>query len=389
MITKFDYFYGGHVEMENLGFQGLRVDDRVESDAHLNTVINESRSIAELMDGLNYDTLWLAEHHFQREGYGGIPNIPMLSLYLAQATENLKFGAFFNTIPAWHPLRLAEDFATVDIMTGSRVRFGIGRGYINREVETLGSPLDDDEENREKFEEQVEIIFKAWNEQSFSHHGKYYDLPAKVIYREKELEEITLVPRPVNRPVECWQPIFSVSPRGIDFMIKHGIKGVVPSGGRAHKIAMQWRESLCRAGRDTQLGEELALVLQIHIADTQEKAIREATVWFEEQLKVLSPLGRMPQLSREQILATYDPETAPTAGLPTVHDLVRDRAWICGPPEHVYEKLCEIQEEFPGLERVCIGAGALAIPPSAIRKDIEWFGKDILPKFQSATPPTT
>ena len=108
-----------------------------------------------------------------------------LSLYLAQATENLKFGAFFNTIPAWHPLRLAEDFATVDIMTGGRVRFGIGRGYINREVETLGSPLDDDEENREKFEEQVEIIFKAWNEQSFSHRGKYYDLPAKVIYREE------------------------------------------------------------------------------------------------------------------------------------------------------------------------------------------------------------
>ena len=309
----------------------------------------------------------------------------MLSLYLAQAPENLKFGAFFNTIPAWHPLRLAEDFATVDIMTSGRVRFGIGRGYINREVETLGSPLDDDEENREKFEEQVEIIFKAWNEQSFAHHGKYYNLPAKVIYREQELEEITLVPRPVNRPVECWQPIFSASPRGIDFMVKHGIKGVVPSGGRAHKIAETWRESLLRAGRDTRLGEELALVLQIHIADTQEKAIREATVWFEEQLKVLSPLGRMPQLSREQILATYDPETAPTAGLPTVHDLVRDRAWICGPPEHVYEKLCEIQEEFPGLERVCIGAGALAIPPSAIRKDISWFGKEVLPKFQATT----
>ena len=95
MITKFDYFYGGHVEMENLGFQGLPVDDRVESDAHLNTVIDESRSIAELMDGLNFDTLWLAEHHFQREGYGCVPNIPMLSLYLAQTTKNLKFGGFF------------------------------------------------------------------------------------------------------------------------------------------------------------------------------------------------------------------------------------------------------------------------------------------------------
>ena len=100
---------------------------------------------------------------------------------------------------------------------------------------------------------------------------------------------------------------------------------------------------------------------------------------------MLAPLGRMPQLSREQILATYDLETAPNAELPTVHDLVRDRAWICGSPAHVYEKLCEIQEEFPGLERVCIGAGALAIPPSAIRKDIERFGREVLPKFQSTT----
>ena len=308
MITKFDYFYGGHVEMDNMGFQGLRVDDRIESDGHLASVFDEARSIAQLMDKLNFDTLWLAEHHFQREGYGGIPNIPMLSLYLAQNTDRLKFGGFFNTIPAWHPLRLAEDFAMADILTQGRVRFGIGRGYIPREVETLGSPLEDDAANRELFEEQVEIIFKAWNEQSFSHRGVHYDLPARVLNRGQELEEITLVPRPFNLPVECWQPIFSASPRGIDFMVKHGIKGVVPGGPRVDEIAANWREAHLRAGRNTELGEGLALVLQIHIADTEEQAIQEATVWFEEQLKVLAPLGRMPTLTEEQIQATFDPE---------------------------------------------------------------------------------
>ena len=381
MITNFDYFYGGHVEMNNMGFPGLCVDDRIESDEQLASVFSEARSLAELMDELNFDTLWLAEHHFQREGYGCIPNIPMLSVYLAQTTKRVKFGGFFNVVPTWHPLRLAEDFATADVITKGRVRFGIGRGYINREVETLGSPLDDDEANREKFEEQVEIIFKAWNKQSFQHRGKYYNLPAQVKYREQELDEITLVPRPSTRPVECWQPIFSATPRGIDFMVKHGIKGVVPAGGRAHQIATKWREALSLSGRETILGEGLALVLQIHIADTQEKAIKEASVWFEEQLKVLAPLGRMPQLSQEQILATYSATKAPSAGLPTVHDLVRDGAWICGPPEHVFERLCEIQETFPGLARVSVGAGALAFPPSVLRQDIEWFGKEVLPKF--------
>lgn len=384
MITKIDYFYGGHVEMDNMGFQGLRVDDRIESDAHLASVFEEARSIAQLMDKLNFDTLWLAEHHFQREGYGGIPNIPMLSLYLAQNTERLKFGGFFNTIPAWHPLRLAEDFAMADILTKGRVRFGIGRGYIPREVETLGSPLEDDVANRELFEEQVEIIFKAWNEQSFSHRGMHYDLPARVLNRGQELEEITLVPRPFNLPVECWQPIFSASPRGIDFMVKHGIKGVVPGGPRVDEIAASWKEAHLRAGRDTELGEDLALVLQVHIAETEAQAIQEASVWFEEQLKVLAPLGRMPTLTEEQIRATFDPEEAPLAGLPTVHDLVEGGGWICGPSAHVFEKIAAIQERLPGLERVTIGAGALAIPPSAIRQDIEKFGNEVLPQFPEA-----
>ena len=138
MNVQYDYFYGGHVEMTDLGFRGKPVDDRVESDEHLASVYDEALSLAQLMDPLGYDTLWLAEHHFQREGYGGISNIPLLAVYLAQKTERLKFGSMFNTVPAWHPLRLAEDFASADILTGGRVRFGIGRGYIAREVETLG-----------------------------------------------------------------------------------------------------------------------------------------------------------------------------------------------------------------------------------------------------------
>ena len=134
-------------------------------------------------------------------------------------------------MPAWHPLRLAEDFATADILTSGRVRFGIGRGYIAREVETLGSPLLDDDANRELFEEQVEIILKAWNDPSFSHHSKHYTLPARVQYRGREVEELTLVPQPLHGPVEIWQPITSASQRGYDFMAKHNIKGVIAGVG--------------------------------------------------------------------------------------------------------------------------------------------------------------
>ena len=159
---------------------------------------------------------------------------------------------------------------------------------------------------------------------------------------------------------------------------------MVPAGSRALEIAEQWRAGRAQAGHDGALGEGLALVLQIHLADNEEEAIREATPWFEEQLKVLAPLGRMPALTAAQIDATYDGAAAPRAGLPTVRDLVADGAWLCGPPEHIAEKLAAIQAQLPGLERVTIGAGALGIPPSAIKRNIEWFGREVLPKFQES-----
>ena len=109
--------------------------------------------------------------------------------------QNLKFGCGFNITPMWHPLRLAEDFAMADYLTNGRVIFGVGRGYHTREVETLGGPLLDTEANREIFEEQVEIIFKAFNEESFSHQGKYYTYRPGSLSRLRP-QEITLVPRP-------------------------------------------------------------------------------------------------------------------------------------------------------------------------------------------------
>jgi alkanesulfonate monooxygenase SsuD/methylene tetrahydromethanopterin reductase-like flavin-dependent oxidoreductase (luciferase family) len=102
----------------------------------------------------------------------------------------------------------------------------VGRGYHSREVETFGAPMLDAEANRDLFEEQVDIIMKAFTSESFSHRGKHYTLPPAVPYRGYDLEEITLVPRPVRQPVECWQPIVSAGARGLDFMIKHGIKGL-------------------------------------------------------------------------------------------------------------------------------------------------------------------
>src|ERR1700687_2081718 len=245
MITKFSNVYAGHVDLGDMGQQATPANERRYSNDQLVSVFEKAEAIARCMDEHGYHTLWLAEHHFQHEGYECIPNIMMAAVHLAHLTTRLRIGCGFNIAPMWHPLRLAEDFATADILTGGRTIFGVGRGYHTREVETFGAPMLDQDANRELFEEQVEIIFKSFNEESFSHKGKHYTLPPEVPYRGYTLKELTLEPRPARLPVECWQPIQSGTPRALDFMAKHGICGVIGGGSaeggavERHKIGVQ------------------------------------------------------------------------------------------------------------------------------------------------------
>ena len=385
MITKFGSLFAGHVDLDDIGFDATPVNDRWLSDEHLATVFDKTIAIAQLMDRCGYDTFWMAEHHFQREGYECIPNILQLSVHLAHLTERIKFGCGFNIAPMWHPLRMAEDFATADVLTGGRVIFGVGRGYHTREVEVFGNPMLDGDANRELFEEQVDIIFKAFNEPSFSHHGKHYDIPPDVPYRGYDLKEITLVPRPVNLPVECWQPVVSASQRGLDFMAKHGIKGIIgggaAAGGASEKVVDAWTEAQARVGRQIERGQDLIMGLSYHIAETQEKAIDEARSFFEENMKMFAPLGFVRGLTDEQISALADPSKVRSAGLPTLEEAVEAGSWLCGPPEFIIEQLTAVQERFPGLEAVNIG-NVIGTPQSVVLEQLEWFGKEVMPAFK-------
>ena len=206
MISKFSVMYVGSISLDNVGRAGTPADDRRYANEQLVEALYNSEALAEHMDALGYHALWGAEHHFQREGYECIPNLILWAVHLAGRTRNLKFGCAFNVIPAWHPIRLAEDFAMADVLTRGRVIFGVGRGYQSREVEVFGAPLLDNDANRELYEEQLEIIRKAFDSESFSHQGKHYTIPPRIPFRGHDLDEITVVPRPIHRPVpaRCW-----------------------------------------------------------------------------------------------------------------------------------------------------------------------------------------
>ncbi len=382
MITKFSSLFAGHIDLGEMGEDTTPVNDRRYSNEQLASVFTKSEGIARCMDKLGYDTLWFAEHHFQREGYECIPNILMLAVHLAHVTENLRFGCGFNVAPMWHPLRLAEDYAMADILTRGRVRFGVGRGYHTREVESFGAPMLDPDANRDLFEEQVDVLYKAFHQESFSHRGKHYTLPPAVPYRGYELEELTLVPRPFNTPVECWQPIVSSSPRGLDFMVKHGIKGIIGGGAalmtegpvRAFQAAHR------SAGIETELGENLCLGISFHFAATEKQAIAQAKPYYEEHVKLFGPLGFLGPLSDDQHVALAQRGGVTKAGMTTLEEHCAKGSWYCGPPEGLIERLQEVGERYPGLDFVT-AQSAIGTPETVIVEQLEWFASDVMPAF--------
>src|SRR6266513_4041883 len=382
MITRFGSLFAGHVGLDDHGLDATPVNNRWLSNERLLGVFDKATRIAQLMDRRGYDVLWLAEHHFQREGYEVIPNILMLAVHLAHLTERIKFGCAFNIAPMWHPLRLAEDYAVADYLTGGRVTFGVGRGYHTREVETFGAPMLDAEANRELFEEQVDIVMKAFHAESFSHVGKHYTLPPAVPYRGYELAEITLVPRPIHRPVECWQPIVSASRRGLLFMVRHGIKGII--GGGAATMAEgpihAYREAAARAGRQLALGEDLCLGIFFHLAETREKAVREITPFYEEHVKMFAPLGFVPGITSAQVEAAARRGGWGAAGVPTVEHYMKTGAWFAGPPEELVAYLEDLESRFPGLQHVNMSI-SMGTPKAVMQEQLRWFGKEVMPRF--------
>ncbi|HUP36629.1 MAG TPA: LLM class flavin-dependent oxidoreductase [Candidatus Limnocylindria bacterium] len=381
MITRFSTLYVGHIELERCGLAGVPADDRRYANERLAETFDTAAALAQAADTLGYETLWLAEHHFQHEGYECIPSIPMLAVDLAHRTRRVKIGCAFNVVPAWHPLRLAEDYAVADILTRGRVVFGVGRGYHTREVETFGNPMLDAEANRELFEEQVEIILKALREESFSHRGKHYTLPPEVPYRGYSLKEITLVPRPLRQPVEVWQPIVSGSARGLDFMARHRIKGVISA--TAEELVQRWvrdyQETARRHGRALELGEELILGFRMCIDDTVERAIERARPYFEEHAKVMAPLGML-RYSEEhaRAVAARQPQSPTSA---TLENGVRNRSWLCGLPGDIIAYLKEVEGRYPGLDHVMIG-WAIGTPRALMVEQLTRFAREVMPAFR-------
>jgi alkanesulfonate monooxygenase SsuD/methylene tetrahydromethanopterin reductase-like flavin-dependent oxidoreductase (luciferase family) len=142
-----------------------------------------------------------------------------------------------------------------------------------------------------------------------------------------------------------------------------------------------YRDALARHGRETVLGTDLIIGFSVYIAETEQKAIAEARLYFEENMKMFGPLGFVRGLTEEQLSALADPRRARSAGLPTLEQAVAAGSWLVGPPEVIIEKIQAIQERYPGLEEINIGS-VIGTPQRVICEQLEIFATEVMPAFK-------
>ncbi|RMH76827.1 MAG: LLM class flavin-dependent oxidoreductase [Actinomyces sp.] len=350
------FLFGG-VEMDDVGAGPPSPLDRRYDAATIWAATERIIGTGVLTERLGFDSYWLTEHHFQYEGYEVIPNGILIGAVLAERTERLRIGMAFNIVPQWHPLRLAEDFATLHNLSGGRAILGVGRGTVPRESEVLGSKIGSfdnpdreaaDAFNRKQFDEAMQVIRLALDNETFSFHGEIYDIPPPGIPdRGGQVETLTLVPRPLY-PYEIWQAI--TSPPTLEAVPRAGWGGVFWNNHHTF-VKARWERfaEIYEAEHGTPLarGDKRALAMCVHVADTHEAAIDEVRPGHDEFWKFLGPYGW------SKGYMGPDGKPAPPGLIPTLEDSIEQKTWLVGTADEVTEQLLWFDEQL-GLENLLL-----------------------------------
>ncbi len=342
---------------------------------------------AKLADELGYETYWLTEHHFQREGYEIIPNVIMLGTVFAQHTKRIKFGSFFQVVPTWHPLRLAEDLAIADILTGGRIMFGAGRGSVEREAKVFGAHFgrggdENDRMNRELFEEQMEIMRLAWSEPEFSFHGKYFNIPPEGILNTgneatgRPWDKISLVPQP-KRPILVYQACNS--DETLRKCAMAGNVGVIPLRNNLEPLKKRWDEFgeivEAQEGRSLAPGERRLLVVSAHIGADRASAVEELEVPVIERQRFLA--------QQRAVGAFPDGTPYPVGYVPSIEETLSRGNMIVGSAEEVSDRLVEIVETL-GVQELAVEMGFPGMLEAQVARQIELFAEGVRPALDRA-----
>ena len=336
--------------------------------------LREALEQIELADRLELDEVWLGEHRFSRHGL--LSGIFSFLGQVAARTSHVRIGTAVIVLPLHNPILVAEEVAMLDVLSGGRLNLGIGSGYQRQEFEGLGIDM---EESRERFVEAVEVMTRAWTEETLTYHGKFTNV-----------DDLWVLPKPLQKP---HPPIFqavSTSPGSVDFAAKHQIQ-VIAGGptdilGQAPQVIKMWRQKMEEYGHPhSHLDPPMAKA--IYVAPTMEEAESDPIDLENFSSRILSSVGAtghvigMPTDKNGQLPKGYEAwanrqtdrnrrDDPGHAGLPPLR----------GTPEVVIERIKETQAQ--GINHIFGAFGFPGLPHEKVMRSIELFATQVMPEFR-------
>ena len=357
--------------------------------ANAEQMIDNLRQQTVLAEELGFEAMWLGEHHFGPYGVGDLPNPILLGADLAARTSRIRIGQMANIAPWWHPIRLAEDLAILDNMTGGRVEVGFGRGiwpYEGPQFHPNADPRKDSE-NRGLFRETVEVVRGIWTNEYFSYRGSNYSFPVEdtVFSHPKypsnpawqdgdRVTKLRVTPRPYQKPhPPLWMTVST--DRSVTTAAEMGLKACYwqpPALRIRQRMELYARTRTELEGRPFGLGEDQAVMRSTYVASSMEEARRDAEEGIMSSFIFNDPFrGR-------QVFTNPGEELAPDVKLDW--DFLEPRTLLVGSPENVVERIEELREVC-NLDYLLVEFTHMGIPLLKTLKNLETFATKVMPRF--------
>jgi len=307
---------------------------------------------------LGFDTVVLAERHF-RHAPLLYPSPLVVGAAIAARTERVRIGTAGRILSLDHPIHIAESAATLDVLSGGRLDFGVTRASLDEEAHAaFASPK---EESEGRFTEALEIIRLAWGDQPFSFEGEHFTLP-----------EVSVFPKPAQRPHPPTY-VVAVSPERLAFASREGINayiGAIRNPAELAETADNYRDGLAAAGHDP-AERTLSVNRFIYVSDSDERARAEFEGPFMELMH-----ERAPDL-KGALVAKYG----------SVEELTFERMLtdfcVCGGPETVAERLAEVLRATDS-EYLLATLNFVTLDHELCQRSTELFASEVMPALAPA-----
>jgi len=314
--------------------------------------------IAQAAETLGFGNVWLAEHHFSTYGYLSRP--AQLATYIAAKTTRLRVGTAVIVVPLHHPLVIAEEVATLDLLSGGRFDLGLGRGYQPYEFERFGLELDS---GRARWDESIDILLEAFQGRPFSYDGKLFKIP-----------ETTVFPQPVQTPhPPIW--ITAQSPASIEAAVRRGFNVLTGGFGVPIERMVEFRRLFDTLVAEAKPAQPLKVGVQRAVyvtdSDADARAAAEEARWnMRVTLSLRNHYERVEQGRAVPVPAPNEPST----------DELLDRYLVIGTPDTCIRQIRRLQETVGITHFNCsFWFGDLEQP--RILKSMELFATHVMPAF--------